>query len=997
MRAPIMLAIAMRVPILRAAAMRAPIMLAIAMRAPILRAVAIRRRIPLAIAAVALLGGCADIAGTPDAQMQPACMRAVMHGVRATSDRRDERFLGKVDADTARCRGGERALAAREAPYVDWPGYFGAGDARSLPGSASSDEALLGADRRGVDGALVDLERQRVELIRFNLFDNGGTYREYVQGRDGVAGPALRRWDELRLPRGHPGYAAVGGDGVQQCTGQLIRFRNVDGICNDIRNPRMGATNEPFARNVQFEATFPDLGFDAIARNRHGARLDLLTPDPQVISRKLFTRAQSTPQKCNGGLGLPDDDVAANCDYVKAPAFNVLGAFWIQFMTHDWFSHLVEGHNDEATMAMGCTHERVANVERPLTAEARARLGCRDGDRVDRAYVADAGAPGTFMHDGRPYLTRAYRTSRNTVTAWWDASQLYGYDRVSRQRVKRDPADRARLLLVAADASPDAHVAGGYLPSFAAGDPINPQWAGQEATAFPDNWSIGTSFFHNLFAREHDAFVDAFRAQAARTPDADCGLRDPAHAREVIRYRDVSPDALFEIARLVVAAEIAKIHTTEWTPQLLYDEPLHRAANANWGGLVDRDDGVAAALAHVVGQALGTSSNARDATAWYSVFASGPGIFGLGSHVYPNAVAATMGKPDLWDLTNPDHVNGGVNHFGSPFNFPEEFVTVYRLHALVPDLIDYREWDRDPNVIRRKIPVVKTVRAAATGAMHERGLANWALSMGRQRAGRLTLGNYPMFLQNLDVPRLPGATRRIDLAALDILRDREHGVPRFNEFRRQYGLRQLRSFDDFVDTRLPRDSPERHEQQRWVAALREVYGQHRCDASKVITQAQVDERGAPITDCLGFPAGTLVDNVEDVDTIVGWLGESRRPHGFAISETQLQVFILNASRRLFSDRFFTSSFRPEFYTSLGVRWVEDNGPDGRQREAGRPNGHAQDVSPLKRVLLRNVPELRQALAPVINAFDPWARDRGTYYSLQWKPRPDARTDPAFHE
>jgi hypothetical protein len=109
------------------------------------------------------------------------------------------------------------------------------------------------------------------------------------------------------------------------------------------------------------------------------------------------------------------------------------------------------------------------------------------------------------------------------------------------------------------------------------------------------------------------------------------------------------------------------------------------------------------------------------------------------------------------------------------------------------------------------------------------------------------------------------------------------------------------------------------------------------------------------------------------------------------------VFILNASRRLFSDRFFTSSFRPEFYTSLGVRWVNENGPDGRQMERGTPNGHAMEVSPLKRVLLRNVPELRQALAPVVNAFDPWARDRGDYYSLQWKPLPEARSDPAFSQ
>src|SRR3989449_9570528 len=86
---------------------------------------------------------------------------------------------------------------------------------------------------------------------------------------------------------------------------------------------------------------------------------------------------------------------------------------------------------------------------------------------------------------------------------------------------------------------------------------------------------------------------------------------------------------------------------------------------------------------------------------------------------------ASLFKKDLWDLRNPDHVNGGVNHFGSPFNFPEEFVTVYRLHPLVPDLLEYREWDKDPNVIRKKIPVVDTFRGKATPFMADGGLANW--------------------------------------------------------------------------------------------------------------------------------------------------------------------------------------------------------------------------------------------------------------------------------
>jgi hypothetical protein len=161
----------------------------------------------------------------------------------------------------------------------------------------------------------------------------------------------------------------------------------------------------------------------------------------------------------------------------------------------------------------------------------------------------------------------------------------------------------------------------------------------------------------------------------------------------------------------------------------------------------------------------------------------------------------------------------------------------------------------------------------------------------------------------------------------------------------------------------------------------------------VITGAQL-AAGDSITDCLDKPNGALVDNIEDVDVVVGWLAESTRPHGFAISETQFTVFIINASRRLFSDRFFTSSFRPEFYTQLGLDWVNHNGPE-KMMERGRPNGHREEVSPLKRIMLRTMPELADELGHVVNVFDPWARDRGSYYSLDWKPRRGAEADPAF--
>src|SRR5262249_29308027 len=190
---------------------------------------------------------------------------------------------------------------------------------------------------------------------------------------------------------------------------------------------------------------------------------------------------------------------------------------------------------------------------------------------------------------------------------------------------------------------------------------------------------------------------------------------------------------------------------------------------------------------------------------------------------------------DIWDIRNPDHVNGGVNHFGSPFNFPEEFITVYRLHSLVPDLIEYRDLQKDANQIQNKIPVIETFQPKATDAMRSRGLGNWALSMGRQRLGLLALQNHPRFLQNVKMGRLESATQMIDVAALDLIRDRERGVPRFNEFRRQYGLRQLSSFDDFINPHLPANSQDKRDQQELANTLREVYGQHQCDASRIIT------------------------------------------------------------------------------------------------------------------------------------------------------------------
>ncbi|MDX1408326.1 MAG: peroxidase family protein, partial [Saprospiraceae bacterium] len=577
----------------------------------------------------------------------------------------------------------------------------------------------------------------------------------------------------------------------------------------------MGSTGMLFARNVQFESTFPRLGQDELTRARHsdavnGSRLGLLKPDPQFISRALFTREQNDDSRCNDGHGLPGYSPDAECDYLKAPFFNVLAAFWIQFMTHDWFSHTAEGRNSPGLAEVGCS-----------TPEVQA-LGCRPGDRMERSLFAETTQPAPFTHGDKQYFKRAPKTTNNLVTAWWDASQIYGFNEISAKRVLRDPQDRAKLL------QPD-----GYLPVFeeCPDCPIQPQWQGQEAVAFPANWNIGLSFYHNLFVREHNSFVDRFRALQASNPNDDSGLRNPADADRVITYAQVSDDEIYEAARLVVSAMIAKIHTIEWTTQLLYDEPLYRGMNANWFGLFNhneddvskvlrrifnRDESIFSRASSKIARMLGSEGSGDKDNAWYSVLASGAGIFGLNN---TREEGHLWWRQDAFDISNPDDLNGGINHFGSPFNFPEEFTTVYRLHPLVPDLIEYREVS-DPNAVKLKIPVVETVRGKASDEMHERGIANWGLSMGRQRLGLLHLQNHPRFLQNLDMPHLDSESGKIDVVALDIIRDRERGVPRFNEFRRQIGLRSLSGFDDFVDRHLPADDPWRKQQEKVVARLR---------------------------------------------------------------------------------------------------------------------------------------------------------------------------------
>jgi hypothetical protein len=71
-------------------------------------------------------------------------------------------------------------------------------------------------------------------------------------------------------------------------------------------------------------------------------------------------------------------------------------------------------------------------------------------------------------------------------------------------------------------------------------------------------------------------------------------------------------------------------------------------------------------------------------------------------------------------------------------------------------------------------------------------------SLGVAHPGALRLHNFPKHLQNLHKDT---TGERFDLAAVDILRDRERGVPRYNQFRRLFHKPSVKTFDELCDNK----------------------------------------------------------------------------------------------------------------------------------------------------------------------------------------------------
>lgn len=399
----------------------------------------------------------------------------------------------------------------------------------------------------------------------------------------------------------------------------------------------------------------------------------------------------------------------------------------------------------------------------------------------------------------------------NTETHWWDASQIYGSTQQFQDAIRTHVDGKVRI---------DAD---GFID-------IDPALIGASGGA--DGWWLGMELMGTIFMREHNAICDRLKAAYPHWTD---------------------DQLLFNKARLINAALIAKIHTIEWTPAILGHPTLQIGMRANWFGLA-------------------------------------------GEQV--QKLFGRLGKTDILSGipgSQPDHHT-------APYSITEDFVTVYRMHPLVPD--DYEFLGLAPEVAPRALSFGEIHGSAnSRGVLKSVGVAECLYSLGVAHPGAVTLHNSPKFMRDF----IRTDDNMLDLIATDILRSRERGVPRYNDFRRALRLKPATSFDE-----ISGGDPDT------AAVMAEVYG----------------------------------GDIEKVDTTVGMFGE-KLPEGFGFSDTAFRIFVLMATRRLKSDRFYTVDFTPRVYTPEGIDWIDRND--------------------MTSVLLRHYPQLEPVLRGQRNAFAPWAR------------------------
>ncbi|MBY0552824.1 MAG: catalase [Candidatus Obscuribacterales bacterium] len=313
--------------------------------------------------------------------------------------------------------------------------------------------------------------------------------------------------------------------------------------------------------------------------------------------------------------------------------------------------------------------------------------------------------------------TRVTDNGRPTVISErlmvWTQAQIYGTNEAEQNPLRTYAGGKMRL---------DED---GLLPE----DPNRP---GLDQTGFSNNYNPGLSLLHWLFVSEHNAICDYYH-----------------HF-----HPEWNDETLFVMAQKVNVAHMARIHTTEWTEDLLQHPALQLGMHADWYGFL--------------GQKL---------KMW---------IMRL---CHRNKTAARLLRP----LRNSDTIYGMPGskheHHDGEFQTPQQFRMVYRLHELI--LGEQELCKPGTNERLTKIDLIDFVHTNTRPIVKKFGYEALAWSFMKKSCGALTLHNFPRVLTQFRNQQNGELT---DLAELDIFRERTDGTGSYNDFRESLGEPRVTSF-----------------------------------------------------------------------------------------------------------------------------------------------------------------------------------------------------------
>ncbi len=425
--------------------------------------------------------------------------------------------------------------------------------------------------------------------------------------------------------------------------------------------------------------------------------------------------------------------------------------------------------------------------------------------------------PTRVTDNGRP-------TPLNERDHTWSQAQVYGSSAEEQAQLRSYEGGKLRLEL------------NGRLRE----DPNKP---GIDKTGFNNNFNPVLSLLHWLMVLEHNALADHYR----------------------YFHPDWDDEKLFQMARKANAAQIARIHTDQWTRDLLQHPTLQLAMHADWYGLL--------------GQRL---------------------------KMYLMRLANRHPWVDrlLQPLRNNDFIWGMPGskweHHDGPFQVPKHFRMVYRLHEMT--LSEYEILEPGTGRTLERIKLIDFIHEHTRPIVEKFGYEALAWSFVTASAGALTLHNFPRALTEFKNQQDGALT---DLAERDLFRERADGTGSYNEFRVSMGEPPVESFLELTggDAELARELEVKYE-----------------------------------------------GDVDKVDAGIGILAEPKA-EGFALGFTQFYQFVLNAPRRLKSNRHLSVGYTYKGYEE-GMDWVEHGGG-------------------MSGIIARHLPGLRPYMEGVERWFMPW--------------------------